>query len=73
MVILGKRFMWTNPLILYQSDKMTMCIILKGPYGILSNLPVLGTLDSIKPFWLKWFQKTIAYVERSTWGLRSSC
>ena len=29
-----------------------MCVILKGPYVILSNLPVLGTLDSIKPSWL---------------------
>ena len=38
---------------------------------ILSNLPVLSTLDSIKSFWLKWFQKTIVYVERSVWGLRS--
>ena len=67
MVILRKRFIWTNPLILNQRDKRTMCVVLKGPYVILSNLPVLGTLDSIKPFWLKWFQKTIVYVERSTW------
>jgi len=29
-----------------------MCVILKGPYVILSNLPVLGTLDFIKPSWL---------------------
>jgi len=29
-----------------------MCDILKGPYANSSNLPVLGTLDSIKPFWL---------------------
>jgi len=49
-----------------------MCVILKGLYVILSNLSVLGTLDSRKSFWLKWFQKTIVYVERSTWGLRSS-
>ena len=52
MVILRKRFIWTNPLILYQRDKRTICVILKGPYAILSNLPVLGTLDSIKSFWL---------------------
>ena len=52
MVILKKRFIWTNPLILYQRDKRTMCVVLKGPYVILSNLPVFGTLDSIKPFWL---------------------
>jgi len=39
-------------LILYQRDKRTICVILKGPYAILSNLPVLGTLDSIKSFWL---------------------
>ena len=29
-----------------------MCVVLNGPYVILSNLPVLGTLDSIKTFWL---------------------
>jgi len=29
-----------------------MCVILKGPYAISSNLPVLDTQDSIKPFWL---------------------
>jgi len=26
-------------------------VVLKGPYVILSNLSVFGTLDSIKPFW----------------------
>jgi len=52
MVILRKRFIWTNQLILYQRDKRTMCVILKGPYAISSNLPILGTLDSVKPFWL---------------------
>ena len=52
MVILRRRFIWTNPLILYQRDKRIMCVILKGPYVILSNLPILGTLDSIKPSWL---------------------
>ena len=29
-----------------------MCVVLKGPCVILSNLPVFDTLDSIKPFWL---------------------
>ena len=52
MAILRRRFIWTNPLILYQRDKRTMYVILKGPYVILSNLPVLGTLDFIKPSWL---------------------
>ena len=46
IVILRKIFIWTNPLILYQRDKRTMRVILKGPYVILS------TLDSIKPSWL---------------------
>ena len=50
MVILRKRFIWTNPLILYQRDETAMCVVLKRPYAILSNLPVFGTLDSIKPF-----------------------
>ena len=39
-------------MILYQRDERTICVILKGPYVILSNLPVLVTLDSIKPSWL---------------------
>ena len=39
----------TNLLVMHQRDKRTMCVILKGPYMILSNLSDLGTLDSMKP------------------------
>ena len=45
-----------------------MCVVLKGPYVILSNLLVLGTLDSIKPFWLFYGLRILLCISKDQHG-----
>lgn len=61
MVTMRKISISINWLVLYQRVKRIRFVILKGLHMVLSNLPDLGTLDSMKPLLCltyPWFQTT---------------